>query len=96
LDILATRDDEIVKQVVAVSILAANPGETEVSIDELSEFDSKADDVGVHDKIVIAIPKLGAEAQKYAEMRRIKVLTVADAIALTKAESGSSLQLPTS
>jgi two-component system, NarL family, response regulator DevR len=91
LDILATIDDAIVKHVVAVGILAANQGETEVAIDEVTNFDTKADDIGVNDKIIIAIPKLGAEAQKFAEIRRIKILTVADAIALAKAESGSSL-----
>lgn len=56
IDILATRDDGVVKHTVAVGILFAPLGQPEVLLNELFDFDTKAYDIGVHDKVVIAIP----------------------------------------
>ena len=74
LDILATRDDGVANHTIAIGILVAKPGEAEVTIDKLFDFDTKAYDINIHDKVVVAIPRLSLEAQKFTERQRIKVL----------------------
>jgi DNA-binding response OmpR family regulator len=72
LDILATRDDILTKINLGVGILVAMPGEQEVQLDELFKYDTRAYDVGINYKVVIAIPKLSAEAIKFAERQMIR------------------------
>ncbi len=82
IDILATKDDGVVKYTIAIGIIAALPGEPEVTIDGLFNFDTKAYDMGIHDKVLIAIPKLTTEARKFAERQQIKVFDAAEFRAL--------------
>lgn len=77
-DILATRDDRVVKHLVAIGVFRARPGEAEVGTEELCNFELMTDDIGVHNKIVVAIPKLSPEARKVAEAQQIRVLGVDD------------------
>jgi len=72
-DILATMEDGVSKYNLAVGIAVAPPEKTEVSIDELFDFDTKAYDIGIHHKVFIAIPKLTAEGKKFAERQGIRV-----------------------
>lgn len=74
LDILATRDDGIAKHTVGIGILVANPGEAEVAADELFSFDTKAYDIGIHDKVIVAIPTLSTEGKRFAGRQRIRIL----------------------
>lgn len=78
IDILATRDDWIAKHTVGIGILVANPGEAEVAADELFSFDTKAYDIGIHDKVIVAIPKLSPEGKRFAERQRIRILEAMD------------------
>jgi CheY-like chemotaxis protein/DNA-directed RNA polymerase subunit RPC12/RpoP len=78
IDILATRDDWIAKHTVGIGILVANPGEAEVAIDKLFSFDTKAYDIGIQDKVVVAIPKLSPEGRRFAEKERIRILEAMD------------------
>jgi len=48
-------------------------GEEEVSLEEVSVFDTKAYEVGVDEKAIVISPKLSPEAKQFAEHQRIKV-----------------------
>jgi len=82
IDILATRDDGVAKYHVGVGILSALPGEEEVRLEELFKFDTRAYDMGINYKVVIAIPKLGQEAIKFAERQNIGIFEANDLEAL--------------
>jgi len=75
IDILATRDDGVITYNIAIGVEVAGD---EIGLEEIFDFDDKAYDIGIHDKIMIVIPRLGREAEKYASKQRIKVLEVRD------------------
>jgi len=75
LDILATRDDGVITYNIAIGIEVA--GE-EIGLDKIFDFDDKAYDIGIHDKVLIVIPGIGGEAKSFASQQRIKVLEVRD------------------
>ena len=72
LDILAIRDDILTKIILGIGILVAGAGESEVSLEALFRFDSRAYDIGINYKVVIAIPKLGAEGMNFASRQMIR------------------------
>jgi hypothetical protein len=74
-DILASRDDGIVTHKVAIGIEISRE---RIGLDRVLDFDVKAYDSGIHDKILIIIPELGEEARKFATYQRIKVLEPKD------------------
>ena len=71
IDILATRDDGIVVHKIAVGVEIARD---KVGLDRILDFDVKAYDSGMHDKVLITIPGLGEEAEKFASYQRMKLL----------------------
>ena len=75
LDILATRDDGVITHTLAIGIEIARE---RIGLDRILDFDVKAYDSGIHDKILIVIPELGEEARKFASYQRIKVLEPRD------------------
>lgn len=75
IDILATRDDGVVVHSVAIGVEIARE---KIGLDRIMDFDVKAYDTGIHDKILIIIPELGEEARKFASYHGIKVLEPAD------------------
>jgi uncharacterized OB-fold protein len=75
IDILATRDDGIIIHNVAIGIEIARD---KIELDRILDFDVKAFDSGIHDKVLIIIPTLGEEAAKFASYHRIKVLEPKD------------------
>lgn len=78
IDILATMNDDIVKLNLGIGILTATHDESEVSLDELFKFDTRAYDMGLENKVAIAMPRLSLEAQKFAERQRITVFQARD------------------
>jgi len=82
IDILASRDDGLAKYHVGVGILIASRGQTEVGLEELFEFDTKAYDMGLNYKVAIVIPKLSREAAKFAERQKIGVFEANDPTSL--------------
>jgi len=72
-DLLATIKNSIAEHTVAIGILSAPPDKEEVTLEELFSFDSEIYDIGLDYKIVLAIPRLAAEASKFAERQRIRV-----------------------
>ena len=87
IDILATRDDGILTHNIAIGVEVA--GET-IGLDKIFNFDDKAYDIGIHDKVLIVIPGLGTEAENFASQQKIKVLEVRDLEAVL---AGSTPQL---
>jgi len=75
IDILATRDDGVVVHSVAIGIEIARD---KIELDRILDFDTKAFDSGIHDKVLIIIPTLGEEAAKFASYHKIKVLEPKD------------------
>jgi hypothetical protein len=75
IDILAARDDGVVTHTVAIGIEIARE---RIGLDRVLDFDVKAYDSGIHDKILIIIPELGEDARKFAIYQRIKVLEPKD------------------
>jgi hypothetical protein len=74
-DILASRDDGVVTHKIAVGIEISRE---RIGLDRVLDFDVKAYDSGIHDKILIVIPELSEEARKFAVYQRIKVLEPKD------------------
>ena len=75
IDILATRDDGIVTYNIAIGVKVVGD---EIGLGEIFDFDDKAYDIGIHDKILVVVPGLRTEAEKFASQQRIKVLEVKD------------------
>ncbi len=75
IDMLATRDDGVVTHNVAIGVEIARD---KIGLDRILDFDVKAFDSGIHDKVLIIIPTLGEEAAKFASYHRIKVLEPKD------------------
>jgi len=75
IDLLATKDDGIVTYTIAIGIKVAGQ---KIELGEIFDFDDKAYDIGIHDKILVVVPELGREAEKFASQQRIKVLEVRD------------------
>jgi general secretion pathway protein E len=68
---LAHTDIDQVSQSLGIDFLA---GEEEVSLEQVSVFDTKAYEVGIDDKVIVVSPRLSPEARQFAEHQRIKVL----------------------
>jgi hypothetical protein len=75
IDILATRDDGVIIHSIAIGVEIARD---KIELDRILDFDVKAFDSGIHDKVLIVIPTLGEEAGKFASYHRIKVLEPKD------------------
>ncbi len=75
IDILATRDDGIVTYNIAIGVKVAGD---EVALRDIFDFDDKAYDSGIHDKVMVVAPGLSREAERFASQQRIKVINVRD------------------
>ncbi len=79
IDILAYFDDGLFTHTISIGVLTA---EKEVSLDAISAYDTKAYDVGIHEKILLVYPALSAEASRFALQQRIKIIEVGNAALL--------------
>jgi general secretion pathway protein E len=79
IDIIAYFDDGLFTHTISIGVLTA---ETEVSLDAVSAYDTRAYDIGIHEKILLVSPALSAEAQQFAGQQRIKIIEVVDAASL--------------
>ncbi len=75
IDILATRDDGIITHEIAIGIKAAGD---KVSLRDVCEFDDKAYDTGIREKVLLVDPPLDEAAATFASHQRITVLPVKD------------------
>jgi hypothetical protein len=75
IDIVAARDDGLVTHSIAIGVEIAR---NRVGLDKVLDFDVKAYDSGFHNKMLIVIPELGEEAEKFARLQRIEILEPKD------------------
>jgi len=73
IDILATRDDGIIVHNIIIGVEVCDKP---IGIDRVFDFDDKAYDAGILDKILIAVPRLSREAMRFANRQRIRVLEI--------------------
>ena len=74
-DILATKDEGVITHYIAIGVEIATK---QVGLDRVFDFDDKAYDCGIHDKILLVIPALNQNAESFANRQRIKVLETTD------------------
>lgn len=77
LDFYAQKDDGIVNHSLAACVIAeeVNPAS---NANAVTNFDSATYDVGIRDKVIISVPKLGKEDRQFADYQRIKILEAKD------------------
>ena len=88
LDILAKRDDGFLPQVIGIGI-AIGINEENIGLDEVFRFDNKAYDLGIHDKILLAVPGMSTEARQFARRQHIKSLDMKEMETLLTEISGN-------
>lgn len=71
-DLLAQRDDGFTLRTIAIQI--ALGGSQEEVANAIFDFANRAYDVGIKDRVIIAIPSMSAEAAQLAAKQRIKVV----------------------
>jgi general secretion pathway protein E len=71
LDLLARRDDGFLSFILGIGIAIGNDNE-EIGLEAVFRFDNKVYDLGIHDKILLAVPGLNNEARQFAQRQRIK------------------------
>ncbi len=71
-DVLAARDEGITTRTIAICIVVTGNKESEAST--VFNFANKAYDVGIKDRVLIAMPRLDPETKQLAEGQRIKVI----------------------
>jgi len=69
-DVLAYTNTDQVSHSLGIDFIN---GEEEVSLEEVSVFDTKAYEVGVDEKAIVVSPRLSPEAKQFAEHQRIKI-----------------------
>jgi len=73
IDILATKDEGIIAHRIAIGIQEA---EKPMGLDRVFDFDDRAYDAGIMDKVLIAVPSLTGEAMQFAKRQGIRVFEV--------------------
>jgi predicted RNA-binding Zn-ribbon protein involved in translation (DUF1610 family) len=71
LDILARRDDGFLTLLIGIGI-AIGINEEDIGLEDVFRFDNKAYDLGIHDKVLLAVPGMSSEARQFARRQRIK------------------------
>jgi hypothetical protein len=73
IDILATKDEGIITHRIAIAIEEADKP---MGLDRVFDFDDRAYDTGIMDKVLIAVPGLTGEAMQFARRQGIRVFEV--------------------
>jgi hypothetical protein len=73
IDILAIKDEGIITHRIAIGTQVA---EKPMGLDRVFDFDDKAYDAGIMDKVLVAVPGLTGEAMQFAKRQGIKVFEV--------------------
>jgi general secretion pathway protein E len=77
LDFYAQKDDGIMCHTIAACVIS-NEDNQGNDASTVTSFDSATYDVGIRDKVIISVPKLGKEARQFADYQRIKILEAKD------------------
>ena len=70
-DMLAEKDDGLTTQVIVICIAMGGDKESEASV--IFDFANKAYDVGIKDRVLIAVPRVSPETKRLAGVQRIKI-----------------------
>ena len=73
MDILASYDNGFITNTIGIDVIAAKD---KVSFNAIASFDTKAYDLGIHQKVLLISPGLSPEAKKFAQYQKIKVIDV--------------------
>ena len=73
MEILATKDEGIITHRIAIGIEAADKP---MGLDGVFDFDDRAYDAGIMDKVLVAVPGLTPEAMQFARRQGIRVFEV--------------------
>jgi hypothetical protein len=71
--VLATKDEGIINHRIAIGIQQA---EKPLGLDKVFDFDDRAYDAGIMDKVLVAVPGLTSEAMQFAKRQGIRVFEV--------------------
>jgi predicted RNA-binding Zn-ribbon protein involved in translation (DUF1610 family) len=83
MDILASYDNGLVSNTIGIDVITARD---EIGLDAVSSFDTKAYDLGIHQKVLLVSPGLNQEANKFAQYQKIIVITAYDSMRLNNAK----------
>jgi len=72
-DIVACTENGQVDHSMVIDFLTA---EKEVTLDQVMLFDTKAYESGIDEKVIVVSPSLSAEAAKFADHQRVKVINI--------------------
>jgi general secretion pathway protein E len=75
-DILAVLDEGFITHRLLMEVMTGD----EVSLNQVSLFDSKAYDVGIYKKVLLTSGELSAEAKQFAQRQRMKVIKLGGAV----------------
>ncbi len=71
-DIVARRDDGFITHTIAVDVLVDGRA-PEVGLDRVFTYDNKTYDLGIHDKVLVVIPRLSPPARQFALRQKIRL-----------------------
>ncbi len=73
-DMLATRDDGLTLHRIAIGIEVSDSA---VRLDRVFEFDDKAYDCGIQNKVLVVVPALSPEGKRFADRQKMRVFEAA-------------------
>lgn len=73
LDLLAKREDGFMEFLIGIGVAVGQKNEV-IGLEDVFRFDNKAYDLGIHDKVMLAVPGLNSEARQFAQRQRMKIL----------------------
>lgn len=76
-DIVAHRDDGFITHTIAIDVLVDGRA-PEVGLDRVFTYDNKTYDLGIHDKLLVVIPRLSPPAKQFALRQKIRLFEDAE------------------
>ena len=71
LDILARRSDGFMTFLIGIGVAMSRDND-DIWLEDVFRFDNKVYDLGIHDKVLLAMPSINSEARQFARRQRIK------------------------
>lgn len=94
-DIVARRDDGFITHTIAIDVLVDGRA-PEVGLDRVFTYDNKAYDLGIHDKVLVVIPRLSPPARQFAIRQKIRLFedTELERVIATAAAPPAAISTP--
>ena len=71
LDMLARRSDGFMTFFIGIGVVMGKDND-DICMEDAFRFDNQVSDLGIHDKVLLAMPSLNSEARQFARRQRIK------------------------